>query len=48
MAKGIHTELTFESAIEESLLQNGGYTKGLSEEFDAQMGLFPKYVIDFL
>lgn len=48
MAKGIHTELTFESAIEESLLENGGYTKGFSEDFDAQTGLFPKYVANFL
>jgi type I restriction enzyme R subunit len=29
MAKGIHTELTFEAAIETSLLEHGGYTKGL-------------------
>ncbi|MGO4818221.1 type I restriction endonuclease subunit R [Flavobacterium sp. W22_SRS_FP1] len=48
MAKGIHTELTFESAIEISLLETGGYTKGFSEDFDAQLGLFPKYIIDFL
>lgn len=48
MAKGIHTELTFESAIEISLLETGGYTKGLSENFDAQLGLFPKYIIEFL
>ncbi|MEQ3689966.1 MAG: DEAD/DEAH box helicase family protein [Flavobacterium sp.] len=48
MAKGIHTELTFEKAIEEALLKNGGYTKGLSEDFDAQLGLFPKYIIEFL
>ena len=48
MAKGIHTELTFESAIEISLLESGEYTKGFSEDFDAQLGLFPKYIIDFL
>ena len=48
MAKGIHTELTFERAIEESLLQEGGYTKGYSEDFDAQTGLFPSYIINFL
>jgi type I restriction enzyme R subunit len=48
MAKGIHTELTFERAIEESLLENGGYTKGFSEDFDVQTGLFPKYIINFL
>jgi type I restriction enzyme R subunit len=48
MAKGIHTELTFEAAIEESLLENGGYIKGHSEDFDAQLGIFPKYVIAFI
>ena len=48
MAKGIHTEHTFETAIEASLLENGGYTKGFSEHFDAQLGFFPKYIIDFL
>lgn len=48
MAKGIHTELTFESAIEASLLDFGGYTKGISADFDAQMGLFPRYIVDFL
>lgn len=48
MAKGIHTELTFEEAIEASLLSNGGYVKGDSKDFDAQLGLFPSYIIDFL
>ncbi|KVV16411.1 type I restriction endonuclease subunit R [Flavobacterium sp. TAB 87] len=48
MAKGIHTELTFEAAIEESLLDFGGYTKGLSLDFDTQLGLFPTYITDFL
>ena len=48
MAKGIHTELTFEEAIETSLLSNGGYVKGDSKDFDAQLGLFPSYIINFL
>jgi type I restriction enzyme R subunit len=48
MATGIHTELTFEAAIEASLLNFGGYTKGLSTDFDAQLGLFPTYITDFL
>jgi type I restriction enzyme R subunit len=48
MAKGIHTELTFEAAIEESLLDFGGYSKGLSTDFDPQLGLFPRYITDFL
>ena len=48
MAKGIHTELTFEAAIELSLLEDGGYVKGHSTDYDAQLGIFPKYVIEFL
>ncbi|MGJ8743823.1 type I restriction endonuclease subunit R [Polaribacter sp.] len=48
MAKGIHTELTFETAIELSLLEDGGYVKGHSIDFDADLGIFPKYVIEFL
>lgn len=48
MAHGIHTETTFEAAIEESLLNYGGYTKGKSDDFDPQLGIFPPYVIQFL
>ncbi|MEI6348156.1 MAG: DEAD/DEAH box helicase family protein [Bacteroidota bacterium] len=48
MAQGIHTEQTFETAIEEALLANGGYIKGFSSDFDTQIGLFPKYITDFL
>ena len=48
MAKGIHTEQTFEQAIEKSLLEEGGYAKGISDDFDAQKGLFPKYITDFI
>ena len=48
MAKGIHTELTFEAAIELSLLEDGGYVKGHSTDFNADLGIFPKYVIEFL
>ncbi len=48
MAKGIHTELTFEAAIELSLLEDGGCVKGYSKDFDADLGIFPKYVIEFL
>ncbi|WP_010136325.1 type I restriction endonuclease subunit R [Ochrovirga pacifica] len=48
MAKGIHTELTFEVAIEEALLQNGGYTKGIAKDFNADLGLFPNEVTNFL
>ena len=48
MANGIHTEKTFEAAIEESLLVNGGYIKGHSDDFDAALGLFPSYITNFL
>lgn len=48
MANGIHTEQTFEAAIEESLLQDGGYLKGNTEAFDAKSGLFPSYITNFL
>jgi type I restriction enzyme R subunit len=48
MAKGIHTEQTFEVAIEESLFQEGGYIKGHSDDFDPNLGLFPSYITDFL
>ena len=48
MAKGIHTELTFETAIEASLLESGGYVKGYSKDFDVNMGIFPAYILAFL
>ncbi len=48
MPKGIHTEFTFEEAIEASLLEVGGYVKGASHDFDAQSGLFPTYITSFL
>jgi type I restriction enzyme R subunit len=48
MAYGIHTETTFEAAIETSLLEDGGYVKGHSTDFDAHAGLFPQYITDFL
>lgn len=48
MAKGIHTEQTFEEAIESNLLEHGGYIRGNSTEFDVQLGLFPSYITNFL
>lgn len=48
MAKGIHTESTFEQAIESNLLEHGGYVKGSSTDYDAQLGLFPSYITNFL
>ncbi|WP_159477835.1 type I restriction endonuclease subunit R [Dyadobacter sp. 3J3] len=44
----IHTERTFEAAIEAELLQNGGYIKGHSNDFNAELGLFPAHVFTFL
>ncbi len=48
MAKSIHTEQTFEEAIESNLLEQGGYLKGSSNDFDVQLGLFPNYITDFI
>ncbi|MBI2259344.1 MAG: type I restriction endonuclease subunit R [Flavobacteriia bacterium] len=48
MAKGIHTEQTFEEAIVSSLVESGGYVQGHSNDFDANQGLFPTYIMQFL
>ena len=48
MAKGIHTEQTFEESIESNLLEHGGYAKGGSNDFDVKLGLFPIYITNFL
>lgn len=48
MASGIHTEHTFEAAIEQSLLNEGGYSKGFSSDFNVDLGLFPTYIAEFL
>lgn len=48
MAKGIHTESTFEQSIESYLLEFGGYQNGLSDHFDRNAGLFPIYITEFL
>ncbi|MFW5879196.1 MAG: type I restriction endonuclease subunit R [bacterium] len=48
MSNEIHSETTFEKAIEASLLDDGGYIKGYSDNFDAHMGLFPKYITNFI
>ena len=44
----IHTERTFEAAIEEELFQYGEYIKGHSNDSNADHGLFPAYVFAFL
>ena len=44
----IRRESVFEDAIEASLIEDGGYEELLSEKFDADLGLFPSAVVDFL
>lgn len=48
MPTSIHTERTFEAAIESSLLTSGGYVQGHSADFDAALGLFQGYITAFL
>lgn len=43
-----HTEIRFEEAIELSLIDKGGYTKGNAKSFDMDKALFPKEVIAFI
>jgi type I restriction enzyme, R subunit len=45
---GIHTEQTFEEAIEHELLTNGGYTKGTPETFDREIAIDIPTFISFL
>lgn len=44
----IHTEQTFESAIENELLTNGGYVKGNADNFSREAALDQDTVIQFL
>lgn len=44
----IHTEATFETAIEDSLLTEGGYTKGDPMGFDPQRAFWPATLVSFL
>jgi type I restriction enzyme R subunit len=48
MPDGIHTEKTFESAIEEALINNGGYIKGDSENFDPTTAIDQTVLFEFL
>jgi len=48
MATDIHTESTFEHAIEEHLLEHGGYARGSSADFDPALALDVKTLIAFL
>jgi len=43
-----HTEKKLEETIEEELLNNGGYTKGKSQDFDQAYALDPKTLFNFL
>lgn len=43
-----HTEHDFEHAIEYSLINNGGFTKGSSTSFDPASALFPDDVVGFI
>jgi len=47
MAK-ITSENTFESAIVESLLENGGYTEGNSTDYSPELGMFKYEILNFL
>lgn len=44
----MHTEISFEDAIEDSLFEQGGYIKGEAAEYDKASALFPADVIDFI
>ncbi len=46
--KSIHLETTFESAIEASLLQHGGYVKGNPDDIDRQLALDQGILFSFL
>jgi len=43
-----HREVAFESAIEDHLLKNGGYTKGDPDTFDKQLCLDPTVLLSFI
>ena len=47
MAKGVHTEETFEAEIEAHLLAHG-YEVASSEDYDRDKALFPKLVVQFV
>ncbi|MBA9078198.1 type I restriction endonuclease subunit R [Rufibacter quisquiliarum] len=48
MATGIHTEQTFEEAIEDYLVDQGGYTKGDRLSFNKDLAFDEKVVFSFL
>ena len=44
----ITSENTFETAIIQSLINNGGYTQGNAENYSPELGMFKAEVLDFL
>lgn len=44
----IHTEKTFEEAIEQHLLSAGSYTKGKADMYNRDLALFPESLLRFL
>ncbi|MEO0776450.1 MAG: type I restriction endonuclease [Bacteroidota bacterium] len=48
MAKGIHTEDTFEAAIEMALIEDGGYVKGDPQHYDAKRALDPATLFNLI
>ena len=45
---GITTEETFETAIVQSLVENGGYTEGNATDYSPELGMFKSEVLAFL
>ena len=43
-----HTEARFEEAIEHHLIENDRYLKGDPSDFDSELALEPKHLIDFI
>jgi len=43
----ITTENTFETAIIQSLVENGGYTEGNASDYSPELGLFKYEVLSF-
>lgn len=48
MTSRIYDENAFEDAIEAQLLENGGYEKLGSSDFDSESGFFPDEVVEFV
>jgi len=42
------SENTFESAIIQSLLDNGGYTEGVANDYSPELGMFKDEIVQFL